>query len=102
MMNEIDKITSQLNRLEKLLLRPETDVSWSNFNCVDEVLNKISALENDINNRKTDSFNELLFLLAPTADLQEISISSGWAEEFLDIAEKIEKQISHYLNRIVK
>ena len=36
------------------------------------------------------SMEKLKILLAPTGDLQEISIDNGWGEEFLLIAREIE------------
>lgn len=34
---------------------------------------------------------ELRILLAPTGNLQELSIDCGWGDEFCELAEKIEK-----------
>ena len=95
----MDKIVFQLNRLKKYLLHPDTDISWSYIDDVNEIIERIDLLEKGIRNGNDTAFKELLYLLAPTNDLQEISISSGWGDEFLDIAESLEKQIHYLLER---
>ena len=90
-------INLQLNKLRKLLSSSTTDISWSNYDSVGAILEELSFLENGMRNMKEDAFKEMLFLLAPTNNLQEISISSGWADEFLDIADNLEKEIHHHI-----
>ena len=83
-------ILEQLRKLKVLLSSPTTDVMWSTFETPEEVILTLVRLENGVLNEDQASVRELLFLLAPTGALQEISISSGWGEEFLCIAESIE------------
>ena len=86
----IPEIQKQLFRLKDLLSLPSTDVIWSSYDSPTEVINELDMLENGILNNDRVSVEKLLFLLAPTGDLQEISISSGWGREFLVIAEALE------------
>lgn len=96
-MRNLTKVNLQLNKLRNLLSSPTTNISWSRFDSVDDILKKLDSLENGMVNRNEDSFKEMLFLLAPTNDFQEISISSGWADEFLSIADDLEKEIRHFI-----
>jgi hypothetical protein len=40
---------------------------------------------------------DLIILFAPTSDLQEISIDSGWATLFLEISEKFDLTIKELI-----
>jgi hypothetical protein len=35
----------------------------------------------------------LIVLFAPTGPIQEVSISSGWGNEFLDLAERFDRAV---------
>ena len=80
----------QISMLKDLLLQPSTDVCWSSYNSSHEAINDLDLLEKRILNNDRTAADKLLFLTAPTNDLQEISISSGWGREFLDISKAIE------------
>ena len=85
-------LQKNFDRLKFLIAQPSTDVCWSRYNTPDEVICDLEIIENGVLNKDLESIDRLLFLLAPTGDLQEISLSSGWGDEFLDIAETMEKE----------
>jgi len=87
---DIDVVIEHIFRLKYLLSLPDTDVCWSNYSSADEVISDLEVLEKGIANRNKDAIGKLLYMLGPTASLQEISISSGWGREFLSIAEALE------------
>ena len=87
---DIIAVKKQLHKLKELLSLPSTDVCWSTYNSPDEVISDLALIENGISNNDPHSIEQLLHLLAPTGNLQEISISSGWGHEFLNIAEALD------------
>ena len=87
---DLQTVQKQLQRLRELLSQPSTDVFWSTYRTSDEVIEDLVLIEKGIMNKDQNSIDKLLFLLLPTCDLQEISISSGWGYEFLDIAKALE------------
>ena len=91
----ISVVNRNIARLKELLALPSTDINWQNtFKSADEVIERLTYLETEIAKNDNKAIKELIFLLAPTGDLQEISISSGWGYEFLGIAEALEKALS--------
>jgi len=96
--NEFDLVIKQLERLESMLLLPNTDFIWSNYSNADEALKDLDfiSLKNGLLKKDKKYIDRLLFLLAPTNDLQEISISSGWGSEFCKIAKTIEIALERY------
>lgn len=89
-------INSQFDKLKKLLQDKNTDVSWSNYENVNAVLKDLDYLQKGITRKNIDSCREMLLLLALTGSLQEISISSGWGYEFLEIATSLERELKNY------
>jgi len=87
---DLKTVQKQLKRLRDLLSQPSTDVLWSTYRISNEVIEDLVLIKKGILNKDPTSIDKLLFLLLPTCDLQEISISSGWGNEFLDIAEALE------------
>ena len=90
---DVDTVNKQLLLLRHLLLMPNTDVSWSSYNGADEVISDLDNIQEGLLINDKASKDRLRLMLAPTGALQEISLSSGWGNEFLEIAESIEKAL---------
>jgi len=90
---DIEILTKQISRLKYLLSLPSTDVCWSTYNSAPEVIEELELLKAKIEKQDESARHKLLFLLLPTGDLQEISLSSGWGDEFLEIAEILENAL---------
>jgi len=86
----------QISRLVHLLSLPSTDVCWSTYNNASEAIDELKLLKIGIEKQDKNAIDRMLLLLAPTASLQEISLSSGWGEEFLTIAEILETALGKY------
>ena len=83
-----------LNDLEKLLLLPNNDFVWqSTINNTYEAQECLDKLKNKINSDNRSVIEDLLILFAPTGSLQEISISSGWSDEYMKLASRFDKII---------
>jgi len=79
----------------RLKINSNTDVIWSGF---ENATSLITQLDNDISNLSMgdySSINTYDTYFLPTGDFQEISISNGWGEEYLELAKEFEK---HYNN----
>jgi len=65
------------------------DSVWS---CMDvsEIRFSLKKAIGRLENRKKVRLRSLSFLFLPTGPLQEVSISNGWAEEFLELAAKFD------------
>lgn len=86
-------LQKQIARLIDLLKMPDTDVVWSSYDTPGEAVRELEALRPKILAGDPEATARMRLLVAPTGDLQEISISSGWGEEFLGIADAIEKSL---------
>ena len=90
---DIKVAVEQISKLKYLLSLPSTDVCWSTYDSALEVVDELELLRIQIEKQDENARHRLLFLLAPTGDLQEISLSSGWGYEFLEIASELENAL---------
>src|SRR5262245_41663641 len=77
-----------------MLGRPDNDFSWSRWKDaaaavaeVDDVLKRIDAAE-------TIKLLPLQALYGPTGSLQEVSIESGWTDDFMRLASRFDQAIA--------
>ena len=71
--------------------RPGADLVWSHWDNVDDAIkeledHKYRFLKNDFS-----KLDDASFLFAPTGSLQEVSLSNGWGDEFIQLASKMDK-----------
>jgi hypothetical protein len=88
-----------LNRI-KARINSETDIVWTRFNSVEELMNTLNDYIVRINSSDKSVYGDLKNEFLPTSSLQELSISNGWGKDFLDIAElfdEIHFNIRQYL-----
>ena len=79
-----------LETVKKLITEPRTDISWSTFDNKDELIIEIDAHIQKLKLRDFSKVKDLILLFAPTSDFQEISLSSGWSNQYLNISEKFD------------
>jgi hypothetical protein len=88
------ELLSVLRETQALLRRPGNDFAWSQWDSVKEALSTldghIAAIERDDASR----LPELGLLFAPTGSIQEVSVSSGWGEEFLGLAARFDEAVA--------
>lgn len=88
-----EKIIGILNEIIQILRARRTDVVWSYYDTVDEAVADLNSHIERLRSGDLSGMFDLKMLFAPTGSLQEISINSGWGNEFLVISEKFDKAI---------
>ena len=84
-MGSQDDLIAVLEDAGRHLRRAGSDVSWSGWSSVQEAVAEIEAMIGIVRTG-ADPPARMMLLFAPTGPLQEASMSSGWATEFLDLA----------------
>ena len=85
-----------LREAKALLSRPENDFSWSSWKDVDDCLQGLDSLITRLQSEAPPLRFEMVVLFAPTGPIQEVSISSGWGDEFLALADRFDAAIEGY------
>ena len=77
------------------LAREENDFSWSSWSNADQAIAEIDSI---IAALEIGSIPPIGVLFAPTGPIQKVSLSSGWRNEFLKLADRFDKEYEN-LNR---
>lgn len=82
-----------LEDMRALLERPNNDFSWSSFGEVDAALSEVKDLAAKVRPGEPAPLM-LQVLFAPTGPLQEVALSSGWAHEYLALADRFDAALA--------
>lgn len=88
-MPNLQNLISILKEIRSFLAREGNDFSWSSWedqnHAVSEIDFVIAKLENG-------TIPAMGVLFAPTGPIQEVSLRSGWGYEFLQLADRFDKE----------
>src|SRR5262245_10154393 len=79
-----------LRQARALLALPDNDFAWSSWEDATAALAELDRQIAVIELGELPSRLDLAVLFAPTGPIQEVSLSSGWASEFLALAERFD------------
>ncbi|WP_430403813.1 hypothetical protein [Fluviicola sp.] len=74
----------------RFTVHPETELIYSYFESVDELLKELDELSEEVKKGELKSLNTLSMHFAPTSGFQELSMQNGWSKEYLKIAEQFD------------
>lgn len=89
--NPTESLIHVLESAIELISIPENDFCWSSWSSEQEAKQEIQSLIFIVKNEALPDRMKISVLFAPTGPLQEVSLSSGWAEAFLKVAEKYDE-----------
>ena len=92
-MARLDGLITVMSEIRELLASPDNDFAWSSWRDQEAALAGIDGL---IGQLRQGSLPALSSLFAPTGPIQEVSISSGWGERFLALAERLDTELSKH------
>ncbi|MBN1215565.1 MAG: hypothetical protein JXA99_08975 [Candidatus Lokiarchaeota archaeon] len=75
----------------ELLSLPDNEFCWSYWKDKEKAVEDINKIINSIKNGDIPKRLEVAILFAPTGPIQEVSISSGWGEFFIKLADKFDE-----------
>jgi hypothetical protein len=89
----MEKLDAILVEARVLLARPENDFAWSSWENQDAALAEIDTLIAEVRRGQVPKATlDVLFLV--TGPIQEVSLSSGWAQEFLALATRYDLAVA--------
>jgi hypothetical protein len=77
-----------------LLARPENDFAWSSWPAGTHAIRELDALIAHLEAGERPERLTLEVLFAQTGPIQEVSLSSGWAETFLALASRFDAALA--------
>jgi hypothetical protein len=88
-MERLQKLITVLRETRAFLALENNDFSWSSWRDQDHAIAEIDSIITALEN---GSIPDIRVLFAPTGPIQEVSLSSGWGQEFLELAERFDKE----------
>jgi len=89
-----------LQEVRALLALPDNDFAWSCWDNATEALSEFDRYVANIEAERFFNFSDLSILFAPTAPIQEVSLSSGWGQEFVDVAARFDAALYEYQRQL--
>lgn len=74
----------------ELVALPDNDFCWSSWKDAEEAKTEIESIVQLLQSGGLPDRLAVSVIFAPTGPLQEVSLSSGWADPFLKVAEKFD------------
>lgn len=87
MINDLIDIISKI----KEKITDNSDMVWTHYKNAEQLRIELDRYIDDLKKGDLQSMEKLNYLFLPTASLQEHSISNGWAEEYLKLANEFDR-----------
>src|SRR5687768_8490191 len=89
------RLVEVLREARRFLARPENDFAWSSWEDTTAALREMDGLIGRIESGDMPKRSDLEVLFLPTGPIQEVSVSSGWGEEFVEFASRFDTAVEH-------
>jgi len=86
----VTALLSVLEEARELLAADANDFSWSSWQNRDDALDEIDTLLSELPSGVAPRALTLHVLFGPTGPIQEVSLSSGWGDAFVELAERFD------------
>jgi hypothetical protein len=83
-------LLSVMEEARELLAADDNDFNWSSWQGRDDALDEIDTLLAELRSGTLPSTLALRVLFAPTGPIQEVSLSSGWGDAFVELAKRFD------------
>jgi hypothetical protein len=85
-MPQVEALLSVFEEARELLAADDNNFDWSSWRDRDDALDEIDTILAELRSGKLPSALLLKVLFAPTGPIQEVSLSSGWGDRFIELA----------------
>jgi hypothetical protein len=86
----VNKLIDVLQDARRFLSLPQNDFSWSSWASSEAAVAEINGLIGLLREGRIPPKLDVAVLFAVTGPIQEVSLSSGWAQPFLDLAARFD------------
>ena len=92
-MSDAAALLDVFQRARDLVARPDNDFAWSSWRDTEDALEEIDSILSRLQRGEIPALLEMSVLFAPTGPMQELSLSSGWGNRFLGLAEEFDAAV---------
>jgi len=94
----VDELISVFVRVRAALALPDNDFVWSSWRDANHALEEIDGILTTLRDGRVPNETQMQELFAPTGPIQEVSLSSGWGDAFLRLADDFDAAIDRLRN----
>ena len=87
---QCERLAAVLREARAYLARPGNCFAWSSWSNAVEALADVDRMLAQLDGERLPERMDMAVLFAPTGPIQEVSVSSGWGEEFLALAARFD------------
>jgi len=88
---DIAALLEIFSEVRTMVARPENDFDWSSWEDEAAALEEIDGLLASLRAGAPPDTHTMRVLFTPTGPMQEVSLSSGWGNRFLELAERYDE-----------
>jgi hypothetical protein len=88
------ELVDVLREARQFLARPDNNFDWSSWEDAPAALREIDGIVSRIESGDMPKRSDIEFLFLPTGPIQEVSVSSGWGQEFCELAGRFDTAIA--------
>jgi hypothetical protein len=92
-----DNLIEVFLNAKSLLALPDNDFSWSSWDNVNDAIIEVDEIIAKLQSGQSPDVLIMKIIFAPTGPMQEVGLSSGWAEPFLKLAEHFDDALEEFL-----
>ena len=93
-MPTVDPLIAIFEEARAWVAHPDNDFSWSSWIDGNDAVQELDSLLMTLRAGKRPAQGHMEVLFAPTGPMQEVSLSSGWGQEFLALAQRFDAALS--------
>jgi hypothetical protein len=87
------ELIAVVSEVRTLLAQPDNDFRRSGWFDREEALQEVGLILDALHRGEIPSKRDVAILFAPTGDIQEVSMGSGWADEFLSLSDRVDQAL---------
>ncbi len=95
-MKDLQKLLAVLKEARALISRDGNDFLWSSWLDQEHAISESDAIIAEL---EKCSVPDIRILFAPTGPIQEVSLSSDWGNEFLELSERFDREYAIVRNQ---
>jgi hypothetical protein len=92
----VDELIAVFLRTREALANPDNDFSWSSWPDANAALAEIDGLILTLRSGQMPDEMQMHVLFAPTGPIQEVSLSGGWGDAFLKLADDFDAALGTF------
>ncbi len=94
---KIEAVINIVESIKDIIKAPDTDMLHSGFGTPEDLNKELDKHIQKLSKEDFSKLDDLIILFAPTSDLQEISVDSGWGNLYIKLSEKFDIAINNLI-----